>query len=104
MIERVLFAFLSLFVGALVSVSSHLGPPTDERGTDTDPVAKLRTLTQPLPEGEEPSGTDSFTDADFATHVEQLKKKLPSEDFTIVVQKPFVVIGDEPADVVKEHS
>ena len=45
-----------------------------------------------------------LTDADFAAHVEQLKKKLPSDDFTIVVQKPFVVIGDEPANVVKEHS
>jgi hypothetical protein len=45
-----------------------------------------------------------FTDADFAAHVAQLKKKLPSTDFTIVVQRPFVVIGDEPAADVKEHS
>jgi hypothetical protein len=43
-------------------------------------------------------------EADYSRHVEQLKKKLPSADFTIVVQPPFVVIGDEPADVVKEHS
>jgi hypothetical protein len=42
--------------------------------------------------------------ADYDRHVEQLKKKLPSADFTIVVQPPFVVIGDEPADLVKEHS
>lgn len=46
----------------------------------------------------------SFTDANFAAHVEQLKKKLPSSDFTIVVQPPFVVIGDEPAEAVKGHS
>ena len=45
-----------------------------------------------------------FSDADFAAHVEQLKKKLPSDDFTIIIQPPFVVIGDEPADDVKEHS
>lgn len=44
------------------------------------------------------------TDADFALHVEQLKKRLPSADFTIVVQPPFVVIGDEPAEVVRQHS
>jgi hypothetical protein len=81
------------------------------RDTDKDPPAQLRTLTRPLSEGEEKSGTDShpsaaagLTDADFTAHVEQLKKKLPSEDFTIVVQKPFVVIGDEPADAVKEYS
>lgn len=47
---------------------------------------------------------ETFTDADFTRHVEQLKKKLPSTDFTVVIQRPFVVIGDEPADVVKGHS
>lgn len=35
------------------------------------------------------------TDADYAEHVAELKKRLPSDDFQIVVQKPFVVIGDE---------
>jgi hypothetical protein len=48
--------------------------------------------------------TGTFTDADFARHVEQLKKKLPSNDFTIVVQSPFVVIGDEAAATVQDHS
>jgi len=43
-------------------------------------------------------------DFDFSAHVEKLKKKLPSTDFTIVIQPPFVVIGDEPADSVREHS
>jgi hypothetical protein len=35
-----------------------------------------------------------FTDADYARHVEQLKKRLPSREFEIVVEKPFVVVGD----------
>jgi hypothetical protein len=35
-----------------------------------------------------------FTDEDFARHVEQLKKKLPSREFEVVVEKPFVVVGD----------
>src|SRR5438309_4424413 len=48
--------------------------------------------------------TSTHTDSDFARHVDQLKKKLPAGDFTIVVQPPFVVIGDESADVVKAHS
>lgn len=47
---------------------------------------------------------ETFTDADFTRHVEQLKKKLPSANFTVVIQRPFVVIGDESADVVKGHS
>jgi hypothetical protein len=38
--------------------------------------------------------------ADLARHVKELEKKLPSDDFTIVVASPFVVIGDdEPAQV-----
>jgi hypothetical protein len=41
---------------------------------------------------------------DFAAHVEQLKKKVPSSDFSIIVQRPFVVVGDEAPEVVKEHS
>jgi len=38
--------------------------------------------------------------AELDSHVDVLKKQLPSKEFTIVVQPPFVVIGDEPADVV----
>ena len=44
------------------------------------------------------------TESDFAAHVEALKKKLPSNDFSIVVQRPFVVVGDESESTVKEHS
>ncbi len=46
----------------------------------------------------------SFTDADFARHVEQLKKKLPSNDFTVIIQPPFVVVGDESPSAVKGHA
>src|SRR2546423_9142918 len=47
---------------------------------------------------------ESLSDADFAKHVEQLKKKLPSADFVVVIQPPFVVIGDESPAAVKAHS
>src|SRR6185503_10377156 len=46
----------------------------------------------------------AHSDADFTAHVEQLKKKLPSADFTVIIQRPFVVIGDESPETVKEHS
>lgn len=51
-----------------------------------------------------PAKSGSFTRADFELHIEQLKKRLPPGNFSIVVQSPFVVIGDEPAQVVKQHS
>lgn len=44
---------------------------------------------------------EGLTDADYARHVAALKKRLPHDGFTIVVQKPFVVVGDEPAARVK---
>ena len=42
-----------------------------------------------------------FTDADYAQHVRKLKLKLPSDEFHIVIQKPFVVIGDRRKQDVK---
>ena len=49
-------------------------------------------------------GNESFTNADYAQHVMKLKPRLPNKGFTIVVRKPFVVIGDEPAAVVRRRA
>src|SRR5687767_165115 len=46
----------------------------------------------------------SFTEADFAKHVAHLKKRLPSREFSIVVQPPFVVVGDEPRREVQKRA
>jgi hypothetical protein len=51
-----------------------------------------------------PAEVGSFSKAEFDFHIAQLKKRLPSSDFTIVVQPPFVVVGDEPAEVVQERA
>ena len=56
-----------------------------------------------------------FTDTDFARHVELLKSKTkkklagpgsrPSEpDFSFVIQRPFVVAGDESRQAVQQHA
>ncbi len=45
-----------------------------------------------------------LSEADYARHVAQLRKKLPSDDFTIVVTRPFVVIGDESPDAVRRRA
>lgn len=53
-------------------------------------------------------GSSGFTDADFKRHISELnahmKRKLFSGDFAIVIQKPFVVIGDEPKSAVQQHA
>jgi hypothetical protein len=44
------------------------------------------------------------TDADYERHIAQLKKKLPNDGFTIVVARPFVVIGDDEPDEVHNQA
>ncbi|MFO8014743.1 MAG: hypothetical protein R6X20_15725 [Phycisphaerae bacterium] len=43
------------------------------------------------------------TDDDYARHLAALEKKVP-EGFTIVVQRPFVVIGDELSAMVRRRA
>jgi hypothetical protein len=45
-----------------------------------------------------------FTDADYAQHIMELKKKLPGKQFTVLIERPFVVIGDESAATVRTRS
>jgi hypothetical protein len=111
MIKRIKLTFLFLIAGALFAVCYRSSPPANAGGSDRHPVASTTPRGLPARGPRSALGTDKTpptdaggTDADFAAHVEQLKKKLPSTAFTIVVQKPFVVIGDEPADDVREHS
>jgi hypothetical protein len=52
--------------------------------------------------------SNGFSEADFARHVKELhtriKTKLSSNQFSIVVQPPFVVVGDEPESMVIERA
>ena len=47
---------------------------------------------------------NSLSKDDLDKHIEELKKKLPNKDFNIVIQSPFVVIGDDTPEAVKQHS
>jgi hypothetical protein len=44
-----------------------------------------------------------FIDADYERHVEELKQKAP-DGFSVVIQRPFVVIGDESPRAVEQHA
>lgn len=46
----------------------------------------------------------NHTAKDFQRHVRALKKKLPSDEFTVVEAPPFVVIGDDEPDEVKRRA
>jgi hypothetical protein len=49
-------------------------------------------------------GGRRHTAADFERHVRQLKKKVSTDEFTIVVAAPFVVIGDDEPDEVRRYA
>lgn len=50
----------------------------------------------------------TFSDADYTRHVTELKTriktKLQSNEFSIVLQRPFVVVGDESESVVRQRA
>ena len=52
----------------------------------------------------EGSKTNRMTDADYTQHIRRLKEKLDGRGFTLVIQKPFVVLGDEDEATVKRRS
>ncbi|MEQ8791625.1 MAG: C39 family peptidase [Pirellulaceae bacterium] len=51
-----------------------------------------------------PRAAAAFTNADYAQHVRRLKAKLPSDSFHVVLEKPFVVIGDESVEMVRRRA
>jgi hypothetical protein len=52
--------------------------------------------------------SNEFSEADFARHVtglhSRIKIKLSSDQFSIIIQPPFVVVGDEPESVVLQRA
>lgn len=58
--------------------------------------------------GSTSASVGGFTEADFDRHVKELRvriqTKLASNQFSIIIQSPFVVVGDEPESVVRERA
>ena len=69
--------------------------------TDRWTVIRLRLAAERI---SRPPAVTGFSNADYAQHIQQLKKRLPNDEFHIVVQKPFVVIGDESIGQVRSRS
>jgi len=69
--------------------------------------AELRTVIRLRLEGDKlKRGAASAlpTAADYAQHIMKLRSRIPSKEFTVVVQPPFVVIGDESPATVRRRS
>jgi hypothetical protein len=100
--KRTVFIPIALIAALACQLDSRPASSTAERAVALDNV-------QPAGAGSsEPdvsrSGPAPFTTADFDRHVGLLKKKLPSREFSIIVQAPFVVVGDEPPNELKRRA
>ena len=64
-------------------------------------VVRMSLAGRDLQEG---TSAGKFSSADYAQHVMKLKEKLPSKDFHLVIQPPFVVIGDDTKELVQRRA
>jgi len=94
-------ALLSILPGACSSDRDEphsAGPPPAAQAPAVPATTTAATSLESVP-------GYTFTDADFERHLLELKRKVPAGDaFTIVIQKPFVVIGDETPDQVRKRA
>ena len=75
---------------------------TNQQGKPVQQVVALRT-TGDVNDNRLPAPSkETYTDADYAQHIRKLKTRLPNDDFRIVLQKPFVVVGDGGLESVKK--
>jgi hypothetical protein len=87
---------LALAAGCAAASGGAGGPAQVTRDANSGAAVNANARPAATPEG--------FTDADYARHVERLKKRLPSAEFEVVVEKPFVVVGDGGRRAVEEHA
>ena len=76
-------------------------PPPDN---SPSPVQTLTSVANPIVPEHKPAEPERFSDAQFQAHVERLHQDFDLDGFHIDVQPPFVVVGDEPAQVVRSRA
>ncbi len=95
------FGALVFLLAALVASGLFLFRPTEQ---PTPHVADRITANLPPDPDEEAEVARGFSDRDFESHIRKLKTSLPNGDFHILIQKPFVVVGDESSDGVRRSA
>jgi len=103
-------------IGCVILLSVWWLPPSAEPAQDSpdEPMAgeAMAGESQPTAHGpdvqagkETESGSETgFTKADFERHRKKLEEKLAGRQFTIVVEPPFVVMGDETPEIVRRRA
>ncbi len=51
-----------------------------------------------------PKASKGFDNADYAQHIRKLRKRLPDDSFHFVIQKPFVVVGNDSPERIQAYA
>lgn len=82
----------------LAACSNGLGQTSARRPSSDNRTAAARATPTPTPT------PAAHTAREFDEHVSALKRRLPSTQFTIVVEQPFVVVGDGGREAVEQSA
>ena len=99
--RRTVAALMGVLLAPLLlsGCSDSDGGPAEPATRPATPMMKGDSASRPATA---PAKPKTFTDADYAEHVRKLRAKIPADArFTVVIQKPFVVIGDESPSRVR---
>jgi hypothetical protein len=101
----------SAALASAIACGSSTAQRTDKPATQKVPAIesaspRVVTLTNAATSLASPSRDP--TDADYEQHVrdlsDRIRAKLPAQNFSIVIQRPFVVVGDESETAVQQRS
>lgn len=99
-----LFAPMALSVLVLISTLYFVTRQTPDPRAPTPQQQQLIGQPKPSPGRRAQPAATLPPDTDYTRHVAQLRKKLPAKEFTIIVQTPFVVIGDGTPAAVRSQA
>jgi len=86
-----IITLMSLLLAITLACKSNRVQPVKRTETSKTVLSAMAANYEPLPA------------KDLDQHVKELRKRVPN-DFSILIQPPFVVVGDEPEQVVRERS
>jgi len=92
------FKLLTLTAFMLLSACYQRGSPSQNVEVARQPIASEFAPQMSV------SASDGLTTADFEQHISRLKTQLPKNEFTLVAEPPFVVVGDETPQVVRQRA
>jgi hypothetical protein len=88
----------------LAACSDGLGQTRTRRPSSNNRTAATRATLTPTPTPALTATPAAHTAREFDEHVAALKRRLPSTQFTIVVEQPFVVVGDGGREAVEQSA